>query len=71
MRLKEDFNVNFTRFTDLTLKLLKRKSDEVVSDFAKKDKLSKEIFEDIFKFRKNAMFWSNFSEKNYLEARNM
>ena len=71
MRLKKDFNVNFTKFTDLTLKLLKRKSDEVVSDFSKKDKLSTEIFEDIIKFRKNAMFWSDFSEKNYLEARSM
>ena len=69
-RLKNDFNVNFIRYPELTLKLLKRRSDEVLSDLASKDKLSKELYDEIINFRNLAMFWSNFSEKDYLEARN-
>ena len=63
--------VNFSRFSDLTLKLLKRASDEVLLDYASKDNFSKELHNEILKFRKEAMFWSNYSEKDYLAARNM
>ena len=69
-RLKNDFKVNFIRYSDLTLKLLKRKSDEVISDYASRDTLANEIYNEIINFRKLAMFWSNYSEKDYLEARN-
>ena len=70
-KLREEFNVNFSRFSDLTLKLLKRASEEVLSNYASKDSLSKEVYEEIINFRKDAMFWSNYSEKDYLAARNM
>ena len=69
-KLKDEFKVDFVRYTDLTLKLLKRKSDEVVFDIANKNKLSKEVVENIIEFRKLAMFWSNYSEKDFLSARN-
>lgn len=69
-KLKNEFNVNFVRYEDLTLKLLKRKSDEVVSDIANQDPISKKILENILEFRKLAMFWSHYSEKDFLEARN-
>ncbi len=70
-KLREEFDVNFSRFSDLTLKLLKRASDEVLLDYASKDNFSKELHNEILKFRKEAMFWSNYSEKDYLAARNM
>ena len=70
-KLREEFNVNFSRFTDLTLKLLKRASDEVLFNYSSKDSLSKEVYEEIVNFRKDAMFWSNYSEKDYLAARNI
>ena len=35
------------RYNDKVLKLLKRRSDEVVSEIAAKDKLSRELFENI------------------------
>ena len=70
-KLKDEFNVNFSRFSDLTLKLLKRKSDDVVRDYASKDELASEVFQSIEKFKKDAMFWSNYSEKDYLTARSL
>ena len=59
------------RYNDLTLKLLKRRSDEVVSEIAAKDNLSKKILDNIISFRKLAMFWSHYSEADYLNARNL
>ena len=71
MKLKNEYNVAFTRFSDITLKLLKRKSDEVIQNFAGNDNFANNTLKEILKFRKSAMFWSNYSEKDYLEARNI
>ena len=68
-KLRDEFNVNFVRYENETLKLLKRKSDEVLSNIASKDKLATKIFNNIIEFRKIAMFWSHYSEKDFLEAR--
>ena len=68
-KLKDQYNVSFVRYDDLVLKLLKRRSDEVVSDIASRDVLSKKIFDNIFKFRELAIFWSHYSEADYLNAR--
>ena len=40
-KLKDQYNVSFVRYNDSVLKLLKKRSDEVVSEIASKDKLSK------------------------------
>ena len=56
-------------YDDLVLKLLKRRSNEVFSDIASKDSLSKKIFDNIFNFRELAIFWSHYSEADYLNAR--
>ena len=68
-KLREEYNVSFIRYNDLTLKLLKRRSDEVISQIASKDKLAKKIFDNIINFRKLAIFWSHYSEADYLNAR--
>ena len=68
-KLKDQFNVSFMRYNDQVLKLLKRRSDEVVSEIAANDKLSKELFENIISFRELAIFWSHYSEADYLNAR--
>ena len=70
-RLKNDFNVNFVRYSNETLKLLKKRSDEISFNIALKDNLSKEIFDNIIGFRKISMFWSNYSEKDFLDARSI
>ena len=70
-KLREQYKVTFMRYNDLTLKLLKRRSDEVVSDIASMNKVSKKIHENIISFRKLAMFWSHYSEADYLNARNL
>ncbi len=68
-KLKDQFNVSFVRYNDSVLKLLKVRSDEVVSEIASKDKLSKKIFDNIMSFRELAIFWSHYSEADYLNAR--
>ncbi len=68
-KLKEDHNVLFKRYTNSTLKVLKQRSDEVVSQIASKDQTSKKIFDNIMSFRKLAISWSHFSEADYLNAR--
>ena len=57
------------RYNDLTLKVLKKRSDDVISQIASKDNLSKKIFDNIIAFRKLAIFWSHYSEADYLNAR--
>ncbi len=70
-KLKDEYKVSFMRYQNRTLKLLKRRSDEVVSDIASKDNLANKIFENIIAFRKLAIFWSHYSEADYLNARNL
>tara|TARA_Y100001968_G_C19405412_1_gene743370 strand:- start:863 stop:1957 length:1095 start_codon:yes stop_codon:yes gene_type:complete len=68
-KLREEFKVTFMRYNDLTLKVLKKRSDDVISQIASKDNLSKKIFDNIISFRKLAIFWSHYSEADYLNAR--
>ena len=51
------------------LKTLRKRSEEVVRDYASKDKQGEKILENILKFRKLFIFWSNYSEKSFLESR--
>ena len=69
IKLRDEYKVNFVRYENKTLKLLKRKSDEVLENIASRDALAKKIFNNILDFRKVAMFWSHYSEKDFLEAR--
>ena len=68
-KLKDDYNVDFVKYPDDLLKSLRKKSFEVVSDYARKDEMGKKIFDNIMKFRKLYMFWSEYSEKSFLESR--
>jgi TRAP-type mannitol/chloroaromatic compound transport system substrate-binding protein len=68
-KLKDKYKVSFVRYEDSVLKLLKIRSDEIVSNIASKDKLSKKIFDNILSFRELAIFWSHYSEADYLNAR--
>ena len=61
--------MSFMRYNNKVLRLLKRRSDEVISDIASKDPLSKKIFKNIIEFRQLAIFWSHYSEADYLNAR--
>tara|TARA_B100001027_G_scaffold46584_1_gene30458 strand:+ start:3051 stop:4133 length:1083 start_codon:yes stop_codon:yes gene_type:complete len=70
-KLRKEFDVNFMRYNDPILKILKKRSDEVVSEIAAKNPLSKKIFDNIISFRKLSIFWSQYSEADYLTARNL
>ena len=42
---------------------------KLFNDYANKDKLGKKILNSIIDYRKLFIFWSNYSEKSFLESR--
>jgi len=67
--LLEEHKVELRPFPDEVLKRLKELSDQVVADVAKKDPLSKKVYESFQRFREEAIAWHNVSERAYLNAR--
>ena len=51
------------------MKKLKNKSDEVTRNLAEQDPDGKKLLENILKYREMFMFWSDYSEKSFLESR--
>ena len=68
-KLKDEYNVNFVKYPKDLLKILNQRSAEVVRDYANKDKLGKKILDSIITYRKLFIFWSDYSEKSFLESR--
>ena len=64
-KLKEEYNVNFVKYPKDLLKKLNKRSEEVVNNYANKDKLGKKILNSIIDYRKLFIFWSNYSEKKF------
>jgi TRAP-type mannitol/chloroaromatic compound transport system substrate-binding protein len=64
-----EHEVDLRRFPDEVLNKLKELSDQVVAEIAGKDPMSKKVYESYSKFRKDAIAWSNVSERAYLNAR--
>ena len=62
-------NVKLKQLPDDVLKKLKVLSDEVVSDVASKDAMSKKVFESFTNFRDQVKQWHDVSERAYLNAR--
>ncbi|MCZ6720124.1 MAG: TRAP transporter substrate-binding protein [Proteobacteria bacterium] len=67
--LIEEHGVELKRFSDEVLQALGALSSEVLQDLTAGDAPSREVFESLLRFRKDAMRWSTISEKTYLEAR--
>ena len=68
-KLKEEYNVNFVKYPKDLLKKLNERSEEVVHNYANKEKLGKKILKSIIDYRRLFIFWSNYSEKSFLESR--
>ncbi len=68
-KLKEEYDVTFVKYSKELLKSLNKRSEEVVNNYADKDKLGKKILKSIVDYRKLFIFWSNYSEKSFLESR--
>ena len=68
-RLNNEFKVNFVKYPKELLKSLRKRSVDIVSDYANEDKLGRKIYDSIIEYRKLFMFWSNYSEKSFLESR--
>ena len=49
--------------------LLSKTREEIAHNYARKDEMGKKIYDNIMKFRKLYMFWSEYSEKSFLESR--
>lgn len=56
-------------FPNSLLNHLGRLAGEVMNDIASKDPLSREVFDDILRFRRDAIAWSARSEQAFLTAR--
>jgi len=67
--LVNKYKVNLKKLPDDVLKKLKTLSDEVVSDIAGKDAMSKKVFESFVQFRDQVKSWHDISERAYLNAR--
>jgi len=61
--------VKLVKFPDEVLKKIGEASKEVVSEVAKKDPLSKKVFESFDEFRKTSIGWNRISEEGYSLAR--
>jgi TRAP-type mannitol/chloroaromatic compound transport system substrate-binding protein len=68
-KLTGEYGVQLKQFPDELLKELALLSDEVVREYASKDKLSEEILNSINEFRKNAASLAAVQLQPYLAAR--
>ncbi len=57
------------KFPDSLLNRLGGLSGQVVNDLASQDSQSREVLDNILRFRKDAISWSKLSEQTYLAAR--
>ena len=63
--------VQLKEFPKEVLKTLGEISRQVVGEFAKKDALSKKVYESFDKFRKDTTNWTRISEESYTQARSL
>jgi TRAP-type mannitol/chloroaromatic compound transport system substrate-binding protein len=47
---------------------MKKTTDEIMKEYASKDPLFKEIYEDYFAYQRKARAWSMMSEYHYLKS---
>ncbi|MDH3325891.1 MAG: TRAP transporter substrate-binding protein [Gammaproteobacteria bacterium] len=69
--LKTKHKVQVKRLPDDVLENLRALSEEVVADVASKDPVTAKVYESYHQFRKQAIAWSNVSERAYLNAREL
>ena len=69
--LVTEHGVELRQFPDEVLIKLKGLSDQVVAEVAKKDPMSKKVYESFRKFRDQAIAWHNVSERAYLNGRSL
>ena len=68
-KLRDEYNVNFKKYPKDLLIKLKKQSDEITQNLASQDPKGNQILDNILKHREVFMFWSNYSEKSFLESR--
>ena len=64
--LKDKHNVNIMPLPDEVLEMLHNISNEVISEIAKKDKFSMQVYDSYKNFQKKTSEWSKISIKSYL-----
>ena len=69
--LVNEHNVKVLPLPDDVLKKLRNLSDEVISELAAKDPVSKKIFDSIIPFRRRVSQWSELSEQALMHARKL
>ena len=69
-QLVNEQNVQLRKFPDDVLAKLKVLSDEVLTEEAASDDMTKKVYDSFVKFRDQATKWHQVSEQAYLNARN-
>jgi len=64
-------NVELRRFPDTVLRELKQLSEQVVAELAGKDPVTKKIYREFDRFRRQTQRWHRYSEQAYLNARDL
>lgn len=67
--LVTEHQVKLRRFPEAVLEKIRALSDEVVTEIAAKDAMSKKIYESFQQFRNQVMAWHDISERAFLNAR--
>ena len=69
VKLTEQHQVVLSKFPDSVLTGLGELAGEVLGQIAARDSLSTEVFNSLTAFRKDAIGWSDVSQRAYLAAR--
>ena len=64
-KLLNEKQVEFRKFPDDVLEMLRKLSKEVIGELTSSDEKSKKIYDSYSKFQKNISEWSNIAERNY------
>jgi len=67
--LVTEHKVDLRRFPDEVLQQIRKTSDEVVSELAAKDAMTKKVFDSFQAFRNDVMAWHQISEQAYYNTR--
>ena len=65
-KLAEEEKVDFRKFPEDVLKILRKYNDEVVKEIIELDQISKKVYESYSSYQKLTSKWSEIAEKNYM-----
>jgi len=69
--LMQDKNIEIRKFDDALILALGKASNEVLTETASKDPLTRKIYDSYSTFRTQQIGWTNLADRGYLNARHL